>query len=77
MGTVTVLGVPTKSRRVTPPRSTQIEDAPWQRFGEVAEALGMSRAGLMKTLVLWYIRWPGVKLPPRPAQLERAGPPAL
>jgi hypothetical protein len=66
MPLVTVLDVP-KSRRTTPPRSTQIEDEPWERFGDVAKSLGMSRSGLMKALVLWYIRWPGAKIPPRPA----------
>lgn len=64
MATVTVLDVP-KSRRTTPPRSTQIDDQPWQLFAAVAAHIGMSRAALMKTLVLWYIRWPGAKLPPR------------
>lgn len=66
MEPVTVLDVTAKSRRTTPPRSTQIEDAPWRRFGEVAAELGVSRAALMKTLVLWFIRWDGVKLPKRP-----------
>lgn len=65
MRLVTVLGVPV-SRRTTPPRSTQIDDAPWERFGGAAEHLGVSRAALMATLVLWFVRWPGVKLPPRP-----------
>lgn len=67
MELVTVPAVATKSRRTTPPRSTQIEDAPWERFGEVANELGVSRAALMKALVLWFIRWPGAKLPKRPA----------
>jgi hypothetical protein len=55
------------SRRTTPLRTTQIADGPWVRFGEVATKLGTNRAALMRTLVLWFIRWPGVKLPPRPA----------
>lgn len=66
MALVTVLGVP-KSRRTTPPRSTQIDQDPWDRFGVVAGELGMSRAALMRDLVLWFIRWPGAKLPKRPA----------
>lgn len=70
MRPVTVLSVP-KSRRATPPRSTQIDDAPWARFGDVAKALGMSRAALMRDLVLWFIRWPGAKLPKRPGPLEQ------
>jgi hypothetical protein len=70
MHLVTVLGVP-GSRRVVPPRSTQIEDAPWARFGDVAKAVGMSRAALMRDLVLWFIRWPGAKLPKRPGPLEQ------
>lgn len=65
MGLVTVLAVPTKSRRVTPPRSTQIDDAPWALFGLVATRLGMSRASLLRELALWFIRWPGAKLPKR------------
>jgi hypothetical protein len=64
MGAVTVIPVP-RSRRTTPPRSTQIDDVPWFRFGAAAHVLGMSRAGLMKQLVLWFIRWPGIKLPAR------------
>ena len=64
MGAVTVTPMP-RSRRTTPPRSTQIDDVPWFRFGAAAHALGMSRASLMKQLVLWFIRWPGVKLPAR------------
>lgn len=66
MEPVTVLDVTAKSRRTTPPRSTQIEDAPWQRFGEVAADLGISRAALMRDLVLWFIRWDGAKMPKRP-----------
>lgn len=66
MELVTVQSVP-GSRRATPPRSTQIEDGPWERFGQVAAELKTSRAALMKDLVLWFIRWPGAKLPKRPA----------
>lgn len=65
MPAVTVLTVATKSRRKTPPRSTQIDDLPWFRFGAAAHFHGLSRAGLMKQLVLWFIRWPGAKIPPR------------
>lgn len=64
MEAVTVIDVP-KSRRTTPPRSYQLDDPPWHLVGLVASALGMSRAALMKALALWYIRWPGAKLPPR------------
>lgn len=63
---VTVPTVATKSRRTTPPRSTQLDDEPWAAFGVAAAELGMSRAKLMSTLMLWFIRWPGAKLPPRP-----------
>lgn len=62
---VTVPGVP-GSRRKTPPRSTQIDDQPWTKFGDDAEAIGMTRSGVMRDLVLWWIRWPGAKLPKRP-----------
>lgn len=71
MRAVTVLAVPTKSRRATPPRSTQIDDDPWERFRVVADGLGMSRAALMRDLVLWFIRWPGAKLPKRPGPIEQ------
>lgn len=64
---VTVLGVP-GSRRKMPPRSTQIEDPPWAKFGRDVEALGLTRAGVMRDLVLWWIRWPGAKLPKRPGE---------
>jgi hypothetical protein len=66
---VTVIDVP-RSRRVTPPRSTQIDDPPWRLFGAAASLLGVSRAGLMKTLVLWFVRWPGIKLPTRFSEAE-------
>lgn len=69
MDAVTVTLMP-GSRRTTPPRSTQVDDIPWFRFGAAAHALGMSRSKLMKQLVLWFIRWPGVKLPPRLAEDE-------
>ena len=54
------------SRRVTPPRSTQLDDAPWQKFGIDAAAIGKSRSKVMAELILWWIRWPGAKLPRRP-----------
>lgn len=57
---------PPGSRRATPPRSTQMDDAPWEKFGEDVKAIGKSRAGVMAELVLWWIRWPGAKLPKRP-----------
>ena len=63
---VTVHCVATKSRRTTPPRSTQIPEEPWKRFGDACDELGQSRAAVMRDLVLWWIRWPGAKLPPRP-----------
>jgi hypothetical protein len=70
MSAVTVQPVSPGSRRKTPPRSTQLDDAPWFRFGAAAHRLGVSRASLMTTLMLWFIRWPGVKLPPRLAEDE-------
>jgi hypothetical protein len=66
---VTVSDVP-RSRRITPPRSTQIEGPPWRLFRAAASLLGVSAAGLMKTLVLWFVRWPGAKLPPRPSEAD-------
>lgn len=72
MELVTVLDVPTKDRRVTPPRSTQIDDRPWELLGLVAALLGNSRAGLLRDLALWFIRWPGAKLPKRPSEAEIA-----
>lgn len=53
------------SRRKTPPRSWQMADEPWQRFGEVADDFGMSRAALARELVHWYVRWPDATCPPR------------
>lgn len=61
----TVARVP-RSRRTTPPRSTQIEDEPWIKFGEDAAAIGMTRSAVIRELVLWWIRWPGAKMPKRP-----------
>lgn len=64
----TVAERPPGSRRATPPRSTQLDDAPWEEFGRQASAVGKSRAGIMAELVLWWIGWPGAKLPKRPAK---------
>lgn len=63
---VTSVAAVAGSRRTTKLRTTQIPDDPWARFGQVAEQLGTSRAALMRDLVLWFIRWPGAKLPKRP-----------
>lgn len=58
----------TGSRRTTKLRTTQIPDGPWEKFGTDADAAGSTRAGVMRDLVLWWIRWPGAKLPKRPAE---------
>lgn len=63
---VTVTGVPEPSRRKTPARSTQIPDPPWEKFLSDAEAIDSTGSGVMRDLVLWWIRWPGAKLPKRP-----------
>lgn len=77
-----VMHVPTErepgtgSRRTTPLRTTQIDDGPWAAFGRACDEIGASRAGVMRDLVLWFIRWPGAKLPRRPAAVTRATPEA-
>jgi predicted GIY-YIG superfamily endonuclease len=53
------------SRRVTPMRSLQMDDRPWAELGRCAEAIGSTRSAVIRDLVLWYIRWPGAKLPKR------------
>lgn len=76
MEAVTVIDVP-KSRRTTPPRSYQLDDAPWVRLGQVAKHYGMSRAGLTTALVLWFIRCPRARLPTRLSDDFIAGLPPL
>jgi hypothetical protein len=73
MAAVTVLAVP-KSRRAPtrPPRSTQIEDEWWERFGGTAEHLGLSRAALLEQCALYMARKPGVTLPRRPTEEQIA-----
>jgi hypothetical protein len=49
-------------------RAIRIDDALWERFGEVAEALGMDRASLIREWVRWAVGESGAQPPRRPEQ---------
>jgi hypothetical protein len=38
----------------------------WDRFGELAAAVGSDRSTVIRELIAWYVRQPGAKLPNRP-----------
>lgn len=41
------------SRRKTPLRTVLVDDEPWKRFGENAEATGTSRADVLREIIDW------------------------
>lgn len=49
----------------TPARQIRIGDE-WFDFDAGAKSLDTERAAVMRQLIAWYIREPGVKLPDRP-----------
>lgn len=42
-----------RSRRKTPLRTVQVDDEPWQRFGENTEAAGTARANVLREVIDW------------------------
>jgi hypothetical protein len=52
--------------RGTDRRAIRIDDALWQRFGEVAAALGTDRASLIREWVRWSVGESGASPPRRP-----------
>jgi hypothetical protein len=49
----------------TPHRQVRVEDEHWERFGEVATALGTDRSAWIRDAIRWCLREPGVKAPRR------------
>lgn len=41
------------SRRKTPLRTVQVDDEPWQKFGENTEAAGTARADVLREVIDW------------------------
>jgi len=52
MSPASVADVP-GSRRKTPLRTLQVDDEPWQRFGENTEAAGTARADVLREIIDW------------------------
>ena len=55
----------------TPIRTVRIEDDLWEELGAVAEP---DRSTIIRDLLLWYVRRPGVKMPRRPGEPARERP---
>jgi len=52
--------------RGTPKITLRLAPATWARLGAAAAAVGLTRAEVMRRLILWWLREPGVQVPPRP-----------
>jgi hypothetical protein len=51
----------------TPLRALRVEDDLWERFGIAASQLGTDRSTWLRSAILWCLREPGAKMPPRAA----------
>lgn len=51
-------------RRKTKRRQIGLDDPPWDRLGDLYGDRG--RSEVIRTLVEWHLRKPGVKMPERP-----------
>jgi hypothetical protein len=58
--------VPNKPK--TPHRQVRLSDQDWQEFGQLADQAGTDRSAVIRQLVQWWLRRPGVTLPDRPAR---------
>lgn len=54
--------------RGTERRAIRVDDALWQRFGEVAQALGTDRASLVREWIKWSVGESDAQPPRRPEQ---------
>lgn len=48
------------SRRKTPIRTVQVEDEPWQKFGENTDRAGTARAEVVREIIDWTNADPGL-----------------
>lgn len=51
----------------TPSRSFRVEDADWDKLGQIAAQCGTVRGKIINELIGWFIGKPGAELPERPA----------
>jgi hypothetical protein len=49
----------------TPHRAVRVEDDLWERFGAVTGELGIDRSAWLRSAILWCLREPGARMPPR------------
>jgi hypothetical protein len=61
-------GMPNKPK--TPHRQVRLSEDDWREFGELAEQSGTDRSAVIRQLVHWWLRRPGVTLPDRPVQRD-------
>ena len=61
----------------TPNRAVRIDDETWADLGTAAEAAGTDRSAILRQLAQWWLRRPGVRMPPRPAGSQTREPTAL
>lgn len=47
-------------------RGIRIEKRLWEALEPLANVHGLDRSALIRQFVRWYVREPGVQLPPRP-----------
>ena len=49
-------------------RPVRFSDEDWDDLGRLAEAAGTDRSAILRQFAQWWMRRPGVKLPPRPPE---------
>lgn len=52
--------------RGTPKIGVRLSPDIWTRLGQAADAAGLTRAEVIRRLILWWLRQPGATVPPRP-----------
>jgi len=56
------------NKPATPNRAVRIDDETWHALGDAAAAAGADRSAILRQLAQWWLRRPGAKMPPRPAE---------
>jgi len=57
--------------RGTPQITVRVSPELWERFGEVADELGTTRAELLREWIRWAVGEPGARPPERPERANR------
>lgn len=57
--------------RGTPQITLRVPPELWERFGDVADALGTTRAALLREWIRWAVGEAGAQPPQRPEQAAR------